>query len=353
MNIKNTFIAGILAVTSFSSVLAEVNPVGSGSGTDFQKVGGSGAQFLKIGVGARGTGMAGAFSAVSNDISSIYWNPAGLAYTNGMNAMFSYTSWFAGFSQNFAALSLPVGEKFRVALSATTFGSGDIEVTTLTKPEGTGAFYNISDVMIGATLSGLLTEQFAFGATVKYLRQGFASVSASTFLFDLGTSYNTGIEGIKLGFTINNFGSSTAFTGQNLTTAFNQVNGLNLRPVDYNIQTNDYTLPLSFRAGLAWDVVGGDVKTGEPAPEHKLTVASDFETISDTREQYSVGAEYTYDGFISLRSGYRFNHSQLGFAGGIGFNYESSAFNGSVDYSINTTTVLGLIHRIGVNIVIK
>ena len=45
----------------------------------FDKVGTVGAQFLKINIGARATGMGGSFTAVADDASAVYWNPAGLA----------------------------------------------------------------------------------------------------------------------------------------------------------------------------------------------------------------------------------------------------------------------------------
>ena len=43
------------------------------------KTGTTAAQFLKIGIGARALGMGGAYSAVSNDVTALYWNPAGLS----------------------------------------------------------------------------------------------------------------------------------------------------------------------------------------------------------------------------------------------------------------------------------
>jgi len=48
----------------------------------FSKLGTAGAQFLKIGIGARGAGMAGAFSAVADGASALYWNPAGIVQLN-------------------------------------------------------------------------------------------------------------------------------------------------------------------------------------------------------------------------------------------------------------------------------
>ena len=45
----------------------------------FEKVGTYSAQFLKIGVSARAAGMGSAYTAVANDATAIYWNPAGMA----------------------------------------------------------------------------------------------------------------------------------------------------------------------------------------------------------------------------------------------------------------------------------
>ena len=60
----------------------------------------------------KGNGMAGAYGAIANDLSSIYWNPAGLANVKAMGAEFSYTSWFAGFTHAFAAFSFAPGGEF-------------------------------------------------------------------------------------------------------------------------------------------------------------------------------------------------------------------------------------------------
>ena len=54
-----------------------------GAANIFEKVGTFDGQFLKIGVGARAEGMGGAFVAVSDDASALYWNCAGIARIEG------------------------------------------------------------------------------------------------------------------------------------------------------------------------------------------------------------------------------------------------------------------------------
>ena len=44
-----------------------------------ESIGTSGADFLEIGVGSRALSMGEAFTAETNDINSIYFNPAGIA----------------------------------------------------------------------------------------------------------------------------------------------------------------------------------------------------------------------------------------------------------------------------------
>ena len=119
----------LIVLTIFASLVYQAQAVdnmtsGSSAG-EFSKVGVAGAQFVKIPVGARANGM-GAYAAVANDLTSIYWNPAGLAEVKYMAGNFSYSSWFSDFQQSFAAMSLPIGDYFTSALSFNTFGCDKI-----------------------------------------------------------------------------------------------------------------------------------------------------------------------------------------------------------------------------------
>ena len=62
--------------------------------TGGQRTGTAALQFLKIGSSARATGMGESFVAVSDDISSLHWNPAGLVAFKENGMTFSYTQWF-------------------------------------------------------------------------------------------------------------------------------------------------------------------------------------------------------------------------------------------------------------------
>ena len=339
---KRLLVSALCAASVFGSGIAYAQS--SSTAADEQtKIGSAGGQFLKIGVGARATGMGGAYSGLSNDITSIYWNSAGIADVEGISANFSYTQWFAGLSHNFVAASMPVGEQYRAAISIISFTSGDIPVTTLENPNGTGTSYSLADLAIGLTFGGKLTDQFSFGVTGKYIQQSFSNLSSTGVVFDIGTMYRTDLSGLRIGFSINNLGGELQYSGQDLVATTEPTSGLGQRPTETELVAKPYSLPLSFRAGIAADIFEDD-------EVNKLVVAADFETLSDAPEQYAVGAEYTWNDFVSVRAGYRMGQEQLGLAGGAGLKYESGGFRGAIDYSINPTTDFGLLNRLSINI---
>ena len=334
----------IVAIPAFA-----VEPGGSikgSSGGDFIKVGGAGGQFLKIGVGARGSAMAGAFSSVANDLTALFWNPAGIADIKGSSASFAYTSWFYGFSHMFAAATMPIGNNFQIAVSMVSFQSQNIQITTFEYPDGTGLFYKVQDLAGGLTFSGFLTDQFSFGVTAKYVSNGFSNLNAGGVAFDIGTRYETGLQGIKLGFAISNLGTQQAYSGSDLQRTVETFKSYKLAPSDVQYIAYPFELPLVFRAGLSTDVVKSE--------EHSLIAAFDFVTMSDVSEQYIIGAEYTWNDLLSIRGGYQMGRtSQFGFSGGFGLKYISGGLEGSLDYAITPTSDLGLVNRLGVNIRLK
>lgn len=341
-----------IGVFSLSTLHAEDTKAANNTAADFSKVGAAGGQFLKIGVGARATGMGGAYGSISNDVSSLYWNPSGIADIKEISGSFSYTQWFAGYSHNFFGGSVPLSDKYRAGISFTSFSSGDIPVTTVEKETGTGAKYQVSDFALGLTFGGNVTEQFAFGATLKYVQNAFASVSASGVAFDIGTIYHTGLQGINVGFSIHNLGGQQAYSGQDLNRSGKIVPEQFASLVEQQLVANPYNLPLTFRASISTDVmsiINGENETPADAV-HKWIACADFETLSDVPEQYSIGTEYVWNDFVAIRGGYKMGHNTLGLAGGVGLKYIGGGFNGQLDYSISPVKDFGIVNRISISI---
>ena len=57
------------------------------------KTGTSAGQFLKIGVGSRAIGLGGAFTAIADDASSLYWNPSGIANNKTLSIFVDHYDW--------------------------------------------------------------------------------------------------------------------------------------------------------------------------------------------------------------------------------------------------------------------
>src|SRR3990170_1549467 len=62
----------------------------AGAANIFEKVGTFDGQFLKLAVGARAAGMGGAFVAVADDASALFWNAAGIARIDPDKSEFSF-----------------------------------------------------------------------------------------------------------------------------------------------------------------------------------------------------------------------------------------------------------------------
>jgi hypothetical protein len=78
----------------------------------FRKVGTAGAQFLKIGVGARAVGMGETFVAVADDASAIWWNPAGVARITAdgeSHLTLNHSTWPADISHEFFGYAFTYG----------------------------------------------------------------------------------------------------------------------------------------------------------------------------------------------------------------------------------------------------
>ena len=316
---------------------------GSGSTESYAKVGMSGGQFLKIAHGARGNGMAGAVSALSDDLSSVFWNPAGVADIPSISATFDYSRWFAEMNHNFGAVGLPIMDGYSIALHFTSLSSPEMERTTIERPEGSNQYFTASDVSVGVTFAGYLTDQFSFGITGRYLNNSVANANATGLSFDIGTKYRTGIQGIVLGVSLHGLTTELTYQGNEFNKTLKLITANHQAPIDLKMVPSPFNVPLLFRANVAADIIKQE--------EHSLVAAVDFTTTSDSPEQFALGAEYIWNKLIAVRAGYRIGNDVQGFSAGVGINYFSGSFSGKIDYSISPLAYdLGLINRISISL---
>jgi len=279
------------------------------------KVGTTGAQFLELGVSARSMGMADAFTAVSNDVSAVYYNPAGLTSLLGTEVMATYIDMPAGIEYGFAAVGFPlesIGGVLGVGIYALT--SGSMVERTYERGLGTGRDFAWNDLAVSVGYGRYLTDRFSLGFTVRYIGEYVHDYSASSWSADVGTSYNTGYHDFKLAMAISNFGPDLKFIEKAAP------------------------LPINFKFGGSINVIDGT--------NHVLTLVAEGSHPSDNLEKYNAGMEYLFMDRFALRAGSRFNYDTDGFTAGAGVRLPYGEDGQiTVDYAYLDFGLLTEVHR--------
>jgi hypothetical protein len=282
------------------------------------KVGSTAAPFLNIAVGPRAIAMGGAFVATANDITALYWNPAGASRVLANSAMFAHSRWFADITYNWAGAVLNLGGLGSFGLHLTYLDYGEMEVTTLAEQEGTGQFFGAQDLALGLTYAYNLTDRFSLGGTVKYIQQTIWNSSASSVAVDLGVLFQSDIYGLRIAATITNFGADMQMDGKDLFVQHDINPGIfgNNDQILAKLNTDSYPLPLTFRAGLAMDLVDDE--------DHRFTIGVDALHPNDNDESVNVGTEYVFNNLVSIRAGYKslfLDNTEEGLTLGAGLSY--------------------------------
>lgn len=301
------------------------------------KYGTTAAPFLGIGMGARAIGMGGAYVATADDITALYWNPAGIAGSGSSKIRmgFTNTQWLVGTTINWAGITIPAGNFGVIGIAVTALNYGTFEVTTTDVPEGTGETFDASDLSVQVTFAKRLTDKFAIGGSVKLIRQAIFTTSAQAAALDLGVLFNTGLlpNGLKLGMSISNFGTAMQLDGRGLVINYQQnpnESGTNANTPAY-LGTEVRQLPLIFRVGLAYDAVKND--------QSRLSIGADALSPTDNMNALNLGGEYSWRETVFIRAGYNAlfqTDSETGLTVGAGINYRLSRIGFKFDYTYQT-----------------
>jgi len=295
-------------------------PGWAGAANIFEKVGTFDGQFLKIGVGARAAAMGGAFVGVADDATAMFWNAAGIARIDPDKSELSlnHANWPAELSFD------QVGYVFHVkripgafGVSARSLSMQPMVETTAYNPDpaiGTGKTFDAGMMTAGLTYARSFTDKFSAGITGTFIHEGLAELSQQTFSFDVGTLYDVGTAGMKIGMAISNIGSQITF-------------------IDRQAR-----IPGIFRVGTSATLL--------QSANQKLIGSFEFSHPPDNSERLNVGAEYAFKKYAFVRGGYNINYDSEGVAGGVGFHFPVSiAGQADLDYAYTDMKDLGGAHR--------
>jgi len=289
-------------------------------------VGTSVANFLKIGLSAKAVAIAESDLNSIEDASVLYLNPATISRFENSSVSFSYIQWLVQSQLSYFAFNLPT-ELGSFGLDIVYFGSGDIMETTLLRQDGTGRIVSASDVSIGLAYARNLTDRFSVGLKVKYITEHLASVSSSTFAFDVGSVFETSIlNRLKIGITLSNFGGSLRFEGNDLLVTQTVPGSTTNKQIPAILQTYSWDLPLLFRIGVSTNVL--DYSNYKVRLSYMLIDSRDYNV------RHNIGLSMNLYDLFTLRGGYRFNYDEATFSAGFGIKTKTD-FLGEVlfDYA--------------------
>lgn len=300
----------------------------SGAGT-------TGAQFLRIPVGARAAGMANAFSALADDITAVYWNPAGLTQLQMKELSVSYNAYFVDTSAQFIGYGQKLGPG-HLGASLNMLSVKDIEKRSVTGGDantpdlGTFKTQDMAGSLAYAHQLDLSGHNLSLGAALKYissdlgdttgvgLSYGNVTAKADTFALDLGA--------------LMPLGQPDSFKGGSLQASLAVLNlGGELKFKD-----EGDPLPLDIKPGLAWK--------GKLNNRPLNAVLDSDILVNDSLTLVNLGFEYWFIEQMAFRTGYQLKEDNPapGFALGLGFKHT----NLSVDYAFVPFGNLGDTHRV-------
>ena len=311
----------------------------SGFQSDVSKVGTVAVPFLTIGIGARANAMGGAFASVANDVTALFWNPAGLTSFDKNEIGLIHTDWIADLKHDYIGLAVPLGNAGILGFSFNALTMDELMVRTPVFPEGTGEMAESYDMAIGVSYARKITDLLSLGASVKYIQSVLWHMSAQTMAVDLGVVFSDLFNFIQLGASISNMGGKIKYSGRD-NFVYHDIrpseNGNNAR-IDAELQTGEYNLPVTFRMGLSTTI-----NKDSSLP---LLLAVDLTEPSDNYRCVNIGGEWSLYNTVFLRGGYAglFEpDSERGITAGAGllFNIPFSDIPVSLDYCYQDFGVL-------------
>lgn len=330
-------------------------------------------EFLSIGAGARGLGMGGAFCAVVDDVSSGYWNPAGLYLVQHQQAQFMHSERFGGLvSYDYLGYGRSDGT---TGLGASLFrtGIGDIPNTNslpwydtgsdgvfgedgtgepgdagnddydpATNPggtEGNGEWDAGEEIIYDESLitydsavdwalylswSRRLNQNFSVGASAKVVRRGLMGYSAFGLGLDIGARYQPS-EAFSVGLNLQDISGTHLFWN-------NGVNESVLPTVKLGLALR---WPISKFATVATIAADGDFRF----EGREYSAQYNFSGISlDTH----LGAEFLIKDLVALRIG----SSEGNMTAGLGLKFRLMDHPVGLDYAYLGHQDLDATHRI-------
>ncbi|MDZ7315308.1 MAG: PorV/PorQ family protein [candidate division KSB1 bacterium] len=272
----------------------------------------NGAAALKIAASARGSAMGEAFTAVADDASALFWNPAGAVALENRGIQLSYASWIQGISNQTLSLIAPTRYgAFGFGIMLTTVEGFEQRIIASEEPLGV---FSANSLIAAATYARRVLPNWTFGANLKFMHEKIYIENSQGWMVDFGLQWRAPLEGLRLAAALQNWGTTT-------------------RMAQERVQ-----LPRTLRFGAAY-------RLPRSAPE--ATVAFDYVTVRGETAHLQAGAEIAPLPYLLLRTGYQTGFEDKGISFGFGLRLQRAA----IDYAyVPFGRGLGDTHRFSVSL---
>lgn len=316
----------------------------SGFAQENKKLAQAGLKFLSVSLDPRSSALGDAVTSLtSNSISQLY-NPASMSEMNGMTDFaFGTTRWIADINYIYGTVGLNLFDGdygvFGLSLVAVDYGEflGTIVASNDDGYIDVGTFKPTA-MSIGLGYAKSLSEKFAIGGNIKYVRQSLGTAvtgltetgdqivesnSVDAMAFDFGIIYRTGFKSLDFGMSVRNFSTEIRY------------------------DEDGFQLPLTFKIGVSMNML--DIWEVDKQM-HSFLLTVDASHPRDYPEQISVGGEYTFMNTFSLRGGFTSPTDEQEFSAGVGFKQQLADVKFAVDYSYTPFGIFNDVHRVSINI---
>jgi len=291
------------------------------------------APVLTIYPGAVATGLGGAFTAFSDDMSAIYYNPAGLANIKNFNLFgWQHSNWLLGLIPDayfeFGSLVYPT-LRGTIGLSLTYLTIGEVEIQD---EQGNTYKFVPYDVVLSLGFGSELLKNLKVGGAVKYyysflvpediLRRVYGVEGKGTAqvpALDLGILYHSEYN-LNLGISLQNIGPNLRYSGNEVSEP----------------------LPLALRLGIGYYNRFGNISFRIAGDVVKILV-NIIQDYADSGLNWVINEAFKHAGteigignFIFLRFGYFYDlyGDRIGPTFGIGVKFQDLSLDISDDRMI-------------------
>lgn len=275
--------------------------------------------FLNLDAGARASALAGSFSSNTNDVMSIFYNPAALSTLNKSQVNAGFYKYLLDINAGNAAYSQKLKNSGYIGAGIRYINYGSFD--KFDEQSNNLGTFSANELALSLGYSNVYSKNFHYGINMKFIYSGIDEFTSTGLAADIGLLY-------LIPSTQWNFGLSLLNAGFQLS--------------EYNTTKED--LPVDLRVAVS--------KKLEHLP---LNIHFEFDNLVSYEENFfdrfknlSIGGEFDLSDYVQFRLGYDNSLRQdlktgsslgiAGFSAGFGIKFLESY---SLDYSFNSMGNVG------------